>query len=235
MENNNETKNNAFGAFEIFSNKNLGSVRVVLNATKKVPEYWFVAKDVCDCLGIKNISDACADLLNDEKTNIVLNDNGSNNYKHRLMLVSESGLYMLIMRSRKPEAKEFQRWVTRDVLPTLRRTGTYNMKESTYKEDSKYWFEMYCNILDDYVKDVGKRRSEEPKVIVPNNKFVEGVWTNKDMFVIGDDGKYSIIEREMRQLKEERLVCYAQVSFFMILNLYLLQMLKEGVNYEINR
>ena len=201
MKDNNETKN-AFGAFEIFSNKNLGSVRVVLNATKKEPEYWFVAKDICDCLGIKNVSDACADLLDDEISAIVLNDTRSkagSTQSREVLIVSESGLYMLIMRSRKPEAKEFQRWVTRDVLPTLRRTGTYNMKESVYKEDSKYWFEMYCNILDDYVKDVEKRREEskDERVTVPNNEFVEGVWTNKDMFVIKPDGKYAIVEREM--------------------------------------
>ena len=83
-------------------------------------EPWFVAKDVCDILGITNARNAYSRLLDDEQTTVRLTDVGSN-YVHPQKLVSESGLYTLIMRSRKKEAVDFQRWVTREVLPSIRK------------------------------------------------------------------------------------------------------------------
>ena len=85
---------------------------------------WFVGKDVCDILEISNPSDALQSLDDDEKTNL------GNSYVwsepgRRPLIISEPGLYRLVMRSRKPKAKEFQRWVTHEVLPTIRKTGGY--------------------------------------------------------------------------------------------------------------
>ena len=192
--------------FEVFSKENLGSVRVVLDARSEEPKYWFVAKDVCSCLGQNNVSQACVDLLDDEKSAIILNDTRSkagSTQSRKVLIVSESGMYMLIMRSRKPEAIAFQRWITREVLPAIRKNGSYSLKEQSYKEDANHWYEMYTRILDDYVKDV-KRRREEPKgskVTTPDASKVNNVYeicTNNQMFVIEPEGKYTIIEREMR-------------------------------------
>lgn len=98
-------------------------------------EIWFCAQDVCKCLELNNVSKATSDILDSEKTNIVLNDNGFN-YKHRQLFVTESGLYMLIMRSRKPVAKPFQRWVTCVVLPSICKHGSYVMgQENLPAED----------------------------------------------------------------------------------------------------
>lgn len=92
--------------------------------TDKAGEPWFVAKDVCDILEISNPSDALQALDDDEKTNL------GNSYVwsepgRRPLIISEPGLYRLVMCSRKPEAKEFQRWVTHEVLPQIRKTGGY--------------------------------------------------------------------------------------------------------------
>lgn len=92
--------------------------------TDKAGEPWFVAKDVCDILELTNPAVALQSLDDDEKTNL------SNSYVwsesgRRPLIISEPGLYRLVMRSRKPEAKEFQRWVTHEVLPSIRRTGGY--------------------------------------------------------------------------------------------------------------
>lgn len=92
--------------------------------TDKEGEPWFVAKDVCDILELTNPAVALQSLDDDEKTNL------SNSYVwsepgRRPLIISEPGLYRLVMRSRKPEAKEFQRWVTHEVLPQIRRTGGY--------------------------------------------------------------------------------------------------------------
>ena len=87
-------------------------------------EPWFVAKDVCDILELENTTNALRALDEDEKTNIT-NCNVAQNGGRAPIIISEPGLYKLIMRSRKPEAKEFQRWVTHEVLPQIRRTGGY--------------------------------------------------------------------------------------------------------------
>ena len=103
--------------------------------TDKEGEPWFVAKDVCDILELTNPAVALQSLDDDEKTNL------SNSYVwpepgRRPLIISEPGLYRLIMRSRKPEAKEFQRWVTHEVLPQIRRTGGYiPTSESDSDED----------------------------------------------------------------------------------------------------
>lgn len=87
---------------------------------------WFVAKDVCDILGF-GTEHLRRDLDEDEVTEATNLPNwqvGSNGGRIPL-IISEPGLYKLIMRSRKPEAKDFQRWVTHEVLPTIRKTGGY--------------------------------------------------------------------------------------------------------------
>lgn len=95
--------------------------------TDEAGEPWFVAKDVCDILGMSNPSMAVTALDKDEVAQIDPKDYlGSENRSNQAVnIVSEPGLYKLIMRSRKPEAKEFQRWVTHEVLPAIRKTGGY--------------------------------------------------------------------------------------------------------------
>lgn len=83
----------------------------------------FVAKDVCDILEISNNRDAISQLDSDEKNTVVISDGIPGNPNKTI--ISEPGLYKLIMHSRKPEAREFQRWVTHEVLPTIRKTGGY--------------------------------------------------------------------------------------------------------------
>ena len=85
---------------------------------------WFVAKDICDALSLTNITETLSRLDDDEKlTSVVLNSGQG----RQMWLVSESGLYNLIFQSRKPEAKAFRKWVTSEVLPSIRRTGRYEM------------------------------------------------------------------------------------------------------------
>lgn len=90
---------------------------------------WFVAKDVCRILGIGNTSQAVSALDSDEKVTITFND--SEGKPHKLLIISESGLYHLVGRSSKPKAKEFSRWVRKDVLPSIRKKGFYAKTEMT--------------------------------------------------------------------------------------------------------
>ena len=91
-------------------------------------EPWFVAKDVCDTLGLTNSRQAVTALDADEKSDVYLNDTrskGGATQGRTVAIVSEPGLYRLISRSDKPQAKAFLRWVTHEVLPAIRRTGQF--------------------------------------------------------------------------------------------------------------
>lgn len=93
-------------------------------------EPWFVAKDVCDVLGIQNVSQAIANLADDEKGICNSDTLGGS---QELLTVNESGLYALIFKSRKPEAKAFRHWVTSEVLPSIRKTGRYDVSDIRVK------------------------------------------------------------------------------------------------------
>ena len=86
-------------------------------------EPWFMAKDVCEILGLNNVSQALTQLDADEKHGIITNDVTGRNQEIRF--VNESGMYALIFQSRKPQARAFRKWVTGEVLPSLRKYGYY--------------------------------------------------------------------------------------------------------------
>lgn len=103
---------------KIFENSEFGAVRVVdVNG-----EPWFVARDVCECLELGNPRTSIALLDEDEKGVHTMDTPGG---AQEMSIVSEAGLYSLILRSRKPEAKAFKRWITHEVLPAIRKHGGY--------------------------------------------------------------------------------------------------------------
>jgi prophage antirepressor-like protein len=91
---------------------------------------WFVGSDVCKILGINNFSDAYARLKNYEKQTIKSDtiDNADVIRNPNTIIISEPGLYRLILTSRKPQAEPFQDWVCQEVLPSIRKTGKYEMQ-----------------------------------------------------------------------------------------------------------
>ena len=99
-------------------NYNNNEIRVI----ERDGEPWFVAKDVCDVLELTNITEALRGLDDDELSSVMLKSGGQN---REMRLINEAGLYALIFKSVKPEAKIFSKWVRSEVLPTLRRTGNY--------------------------------------------------------------------------------------------------------------
>ncbi len=101
---------------KVFENPNLGKVRVI----ERNGEPWFVAADVCNALEIDRTQTRRLD--DDEKGVYSMQTPGG---AQMMNIVNESGLYALVLGSRKPEAKAFKRWVTHEVLPAIRRTGRY--------------------------------------------------------------------------------------------------------------
>lgn len=113
------------GEVEIFHNEEFGQIRTV----NIDGEPWFVAKDVCDILGVKNPTDALNKGLEGfERARFNLGRQGEAN------IISESGFYSLVLRSRKSVAKPFRIWVTSEVLPSIRKTGSYTANPSNKME-----------------------------------------------------------------------------------------------------
>ena len=103
---------------KVFEKAEFGRVRVV----ECEGEPWFVAKDVCECLELTDVSKTISLLDDDEKgTNSIRTPGG----EQQMLVVSEPGLYSLILRSRKPEAKAFKRWIIHEVVPSIRKRGLY--------------------------------------------------------------------------------------------------------------
>lgn len=103
---------------QTFDSPTFGSVRVIEHEGQP----WFVAKDVCDCLELGNPRTSLALLDEDEKGVHSVDTLGG---LQEMSIISEPGLYSLILRSRKPEAKAFKRWITHEVIPAIRRAGGY--------------------------------------------------------------------------------------------------------------
>lgn len=109
---------------QIFNNPEFGDIRTL----EIDNEPWFVGKDVASALGYVKTENAIAvHVYEDDKTTTLIQGTGSN-YKSNAVLINESGLYSLILSSKLPSAKSFKHWVTSEVLPSIRKTGSYTAK-----------------------------------------------------------------------------------------------------------
>lgn len=134
---------------------------------------WFVTRDVCEVLDIRNASDALSTLDDDEKGIGTADTPGGH---QRVSIVSESGLYVLILRSRKAEARKFRRWITHDVIPALRKTGSFGVS-------------MFDPSNLDHVAQLAATAADQARQIEAARPAVEFV----DQFVSGD-GTYLLRE-----------------------------------------
>ncbi|MBQ6632970.1 MAG: phage antirepressor KilAC domain-containing protein [Ruminococcus sp.] len=145
-----------------FDNEEFGTVRTAIINN----EPWFVLADVCKILGIGNSRMVSDRLDEDELMSVKLTSGGQ---RRNMTVVNESGLYAVILRSNKPQAHGFRKWVTADILPTIRKTGGYvndaDKFVETYlpfaDEPTKNLFKIqfeYINQLNDRI------RRDEPKV-----------------------------------------------------------------------
>lgn len=122
-------------------------------------EPWFVASEVANILGYRMASDATRILDNDEKGTHNLRTLGG---EQKLAIVSESGLYSLIFASRKPEVKDFKKWVTSKVLPSIRKTGSYGQQIDL--SDAKQLHKLLIDYTDRMVKLECQIEVDKPKV-----------------------------------------------------------------------
>lgn len=172
---------------------------VLINNETQEP--WFVAKQVCDLLEIRNSRDAIKRLNSSECDAVGLTDTIGRT--QRKTIIKESGLYKLIMRSRKKEAEQFQNWITGDVIPTIRKTGKYGVQELS--------LEQRALIL---ISELHERVEEQKKQIAelkPKAEFTDRVYTAETAHSISQVAK-------MLQLKGGRNTLFKRLRELKILN-----------------
>lgn len=111
------------GQLKIFENEEFGQIRTVM----RDGEVWFVGKDVANGLGYSNARKALGDHVDKEDKGVTKRDTLGG--VQELTIVNESGLYSLVLSSKLPSVKRFKRWVTSEVLPAIRKTGSYEMDD----------------------------------------------------------------------------------------------------------
>lgn len=184
-------------------NFNTSTLRVL---TDKTGEPWFIAKDTCDILGL-GTEHLRRNLDEDEVTEATNLPNwqvGTNGGRTPL-IISEPGLYKLIMRSRKPEAKDFQRWVTHEVLPTIRKHGIY-ATETTIDQilsDPDFGIRLLTNLK----KERSRRIEAENRIkeLAPKAKALDDFTDVPDALLVREAAKLlsnagtPIGEKELRE------------------------------------
>lgn len=166
-----------------FTNPEFGEVRT-LNIEN---EPWFVAADVCKALEIGNPTDAMRRLDADERT-LVSIEGASNGLS--VNAVNEPGLYTLVLGSRKPEAKAFKRWITHDVIPSIRKNGGYIAGQETLSPE-----ELMAKALLVAQKTIEEKdkllshATEQAKLDAPLVHFAKGVTVSKTSILIFDFAK----------------------------------------------
>lgn len=166
-----------------FENAEFGTVRV----STQDGEPWFVAKDVCDALGLGRQQDSTRYLDSDEKGECLVDTPYG---KQTMVIVSEPGFYRLVMKSRKPEAKAFQRWVTHEVLPAIRRDGGYMAAKPD--ETPEETMARALRIADETMRRQKERiaaLSEENDALRPKALFADAVAASDGTCLVGELAK----------------------------------------------
>lgn len=145
-------------SLRVFNNEEFGTIRTDMIDD----EPWFVAADVCRALEHTNVTVALSRLDDDEKAKFSLGLSGGDTW-----CVNEPGLYGLVLGSRKPEARAFKRWIKHDVLPTIRRTGSYSAKPMTLAEQAL----AQAQILVDHEKQLAELSESVDKL----ERFNDGI------------------------------------------------------------
>lgn len=150
---------------QIFENAEFGKVRTVV--VKGEP--YFVGKDVADILGYTNSRKAIGDHVDEEDKNTVTIRDGIQGNPN-VTIINESGLYSLILSSKLPAAKKFKRWVTSEVLPSIRKTGSYGTipkERSAFKEQ-----ELKARMLNARVRESNQYLKIAAQIDIPEYRYI---------------------------------------------------------------
>lgn len=160
---------------QIFKNPKFGEIRTIIQDN----EPWFVAADVCGVLDIKNPSMAIQRIDEDERSKFNLGRQGFAN------CVNECGLYSFILVSRKPEAKQFKRWITHEVLPSIRKTGAYAVDELL--DNPELAIRAFTALKEEREKN--RRLTADNERMRPKEIFCDAVSASESSILVGDLAK----------------------------------------------
>ena len=190
---------------QIFNSEEFGEVRtVVLNS-----EPMFCLVDVCKALDIKNATDVAKRLDDDERTRLNLGRQGETNF------VTESGLYAVILRSDKPNAKKFRKWITGEVLPSIRKNGGYIAGQETLSDEellSKALMVAQRKI--DEKNNIIAMQDSRIQGMIPKEIFADAVSASHTSILVGDLAK--LICQNGVQIGQKRLFEWLRENNFII-------------------
>lgn len=186
---------------QIFKSSTFGTVRVL----EKNGEPWFVAKDVTNILGYQNSSKAINDHVDDDdKLN---NETLSSLGQRGGWLINESGLYSLILSSKLPNAKQFKRWVTSEVLPSIRKYGSFNMAIPRTLPDA---LNAYAREIEAHQKTQALLEAQRPKVL-----FADSVAASHTSILVGEFAKI-LHQNGIKDMGQNRLFTWMRNNGYLI-------------------
>jgi prophage antirepressor-like protein len=159
---------------QVFENEEFGKVRVL----EMDGQPWFVGKDVADILNYRNTRDALKKHVDEEdKADVAIHDGSQN---RNMTVINESGLYSLILSSKLPQAKKFKRWVTSEVLPSIRRHGAYITGETLEKmlQSSEFTSELLNKLLAEREENTVLR--EHIEALAPKARYYDLILQSKN-------------------------------------------------------
>lgn len=195
----------------VFDNAQFGQVRTI----NKDGEPWFVAADVCRALEIDNT--ATRRLDEDEKAALRLTQTSSNGTEQGrdVTIINEPGLYSLVLGSRKPEAKAFKRWITHEVIPSIRKNGGYIAGQETMTDD-----ELLANALMVAQRKIAARdkqievQEKQIEAMHPKALFADAVSASKTSILIGDLAK--LLKQNGVDIGQKRLFQWLRENKYLI-------------------
>lgn len=196
------------GKLQVFDNEKFGSIRTII----KDDEVWFVGKDVAYVLGYSNTPKAIRDHVDeDDKLTERIVLPGQN---REVIIINESGLYSLVLSSKLPSAKQFKRWVTSEVLPSIRKHGGYltpaKIEEALLNPDT------IIKLATELKQEREKRIECEKKIEVDKPKvlFADAVETSDTSILIGELAK--LIKQNGYDIGQKRLFAYLRDNGYLV-------------------
>lgn len=168
---------------------------------------WFVGRDACEVLGISKYRDALAQLDTDERVSAAVDTLGG---PQQMTVISESGLYSLMFVSRSPKVQPFRRWVTGEVLPTIRRTGGYGVEQ---RHEIPQTYAQALQLAATQAAEIEQQRTQLA-IAQPKAEYVDSFVNAKDdaSTVRVFAGQLGVGEQALREYLQKRKVIYRRVA-----------------------
>lgn len=185
---------------QVFKNQEFGSVRTLVIDN----EPWFVGKDIAESLGYTATEKAIRTHIDGDDKGVTEMDTPGG--KQKVVIINESGLYCLVLSSKLPSAKKFKRWVTSEVLPALRKTGQYQVKELSGQE-------LMAKALIE-AQSVLAAKDKQIEEMKPKALFADAVATSHTSILVGELAK--ILKQNGIDMGQKRLFAWLREKGYLI-------------------